>query len=283
MHVYRKPPLKNFGRVSLFCFCAAFLFSCATTGPGGKKSLILISDQQEIGLGNSIAAELEKTEKPLDDARWQAYLTRVGRKIADLSDRPTLPYHFTVLDNDQVNAFAAPGGHLYFYTGILRMMDSEDELAAVMAHEISHVVGRHSVKTIQNYYGASIVTQLVLGEKSDELIGKISGLVLSLAMQGYGRSNEFEADEFGVYYMDKAGYNPNAAITMFEKLAAMSGKTDRGWFENLTASHPETKDRIARIKAEIAQMPVTSTQRAIKTSEYRKLKARLPAPKEKKP
>ena len=252
--------------------------SCATTGPGGKKSFILVSDEQEMSLGKSVSEEVLKKEKPLPDSLWQAYLTQVGQRIVAVSDRKSLPFHFTVLENDQVNAFATPGGYLFFYTGILRMMDSEDELAAVMAHEISHVVARHSVKTIQAYYGGAIGLSLLLGEQSNKLAGEVTGLVFSLALQGYGRSNENEADKFGLYYMTQAGYNPNAMTTMFEKLSAMTGEQKRGFFENLTASHPDTQDRISKIKAQIAADPPEYTKRPIVKKHYEDMKKRLPPP-----
>lgn len=258
-----------------------FVLSCVTTGPGGKKSFILISDQQESSLGKSVSEEVLKTEKPLKDSLWQTYLTEVGEKIVKVSDRSNLSFHFTVLDNDQINAFATPGGYLFFYTGILRMMESEDELAAVMAHEVSHVVGRHSVKTIQTYYGGAIALSLLLGENMDKEVGQITSLVFGLALQGYGRKNEHEADEFGLHYMTKAGYNPNGAVTMFEKLASFSGEKKRGFFESLTASHPETQERISRMKTQIAALPSEYTSRPIKKNRYEQMKARLPKPKEK--
>jgi len=277
-------PLRHWGRVPLLVIIGLVICSCATTGPGGKKSFILISDEQEIGLGQSVSEQVLQQEKPLADSVWQAYLTEVGQKIARVSDRSTLPFHFTVLENDQINAFATPGGYLFFYTGILRMMESEDELAAVMAHEISHVVARHSVKTIQAYYGGAIALDLILGDKSEDLVGQVTGLVFNLALQGYGRSNEHEADEYGLLYMKNAGYNPQAMVTMFDKLAALSGdQGDRGWFENLVATHPETKERIARMKTRIASYPPDITQRPIKKSRYDQMKKRLPAPKEEKP
>jgi len=253
---------------TLLVVLALFVLSCVTTGPGGKKSFILISDQQESSLGKSVAEEVLKTEKPLEDSLWQAYLTEVGEKIVRVSDRSNLPFHFTVLDNDQINAFATPGGYLFFYTGILRMMESEDELAAVMAHEISHVVGRHSVKTIQTYYGGAIALSLLLGDDMENEVGRITSLVFGLALQGYGRKNEHEADEFGLHYMAKASYNPNGAVTMFEKLASFSGEKKRGFFENLTATHPETRERISRMKTQIAALPSEYTSRPIKKNRY---------------
>jgi predicted Zn-dependent protease len=117
-------------------FLAALIIACATTGPGGKKSFIFVPVSQEVALGQGMAEELKKTEKTLPDAEWQAYLAEVGKKIVTVCDRKDIEYHFTVIESDVANAFAAPGGYVYFYTGLLREMSSEAEMAAVMAHEI---------------------------------------------------------------------------------------------------------------------------------------------------
>jgi predicted Zn-dependent protease len=253
--------------------------ACATTGPGGKKSFILISDAQEVALGHQVDEEVRANNTLLPDSVWQDYLTEVGEKIVAVCDRPNLDYKFHVIDSDQINAFATPGGFIYFYTGILRMMDNEAELAAVMAHEISHVVGRHSVKTLQAAYGGLIALDLALGDKSEGAAGQLAGAVLGVALTGYGRSNELEADEFGLYYMRKAGYNPYGSKTMFTKLAELSGdRGDRNWFENLTASHPETQERISKIDAQIAAMPGSVEQLPYFEERYQLMKQRLPEP-----
>ncbi len=258
------------------------VISCATTGPGGEKSLILISESQEVALGRQVSEQVLERERPFDDQQWQEYLDRVGNRIVQVSDRQNLQYQFTVLENEQINAFATPGGYLFFYTGILQMMDSEDELAAVMAHEVSHVVGRHSVQAIQTAYGGTILANIILGDRIDEEIGQITGLVFNLALRGYSRSQEFEADEYGLIYMVEAGYNPNAMITMFEKLAAMENG-ERNVFENLAATHPETSARIARMKEQIATMPQEVTRQAIEQRLYQQMKERLPAPRPSEP
>jgi len=273
---------RKYFRCGLLIILGTILLSCATTGPGGKKSFILISESQEIELGESVSQQVLEQEKPLTDDQWQSYLTEVGKKVVAVSDRSALPFHFTVLDNDQINAFATPGGYLFFYTGILRMMESEDELAAVMAHEISHVVGRHSVKTIQTYYGGAIAANILLGDQADKEIGKITEIVFGLALRGYGRSNEHEADQYGLHYMTKAGYNPQAMVTMFEKLASASGDRESNFFEGLLSTHPDTKDRISRMKNQIAAMPPENANRPLIKSKYAQMKSRLPAPAEKK-
>ena len=137
-------------KTSIFIFVLfAFLISCATTGPGGNKSLIIIPTSQEVAIGEGMAQQVEEQEKVLPDVAWQNYVTEIGTKIVSVCDRKDIEYHFTVIESDVANAFAAPGGYVYFYTGLLRSMDNEAELAAVMAHEISHVVARHGIKRLQ--------------------------------------------------------------------------------------------------------------------------------------
>ena len=272
------PAMKN---LSVCLSIAVIVTGCATTGPGGKKSLILISDAQEVEIGRQVDAQVRATDTLFADSLWQSYLSEVGQKIVAVCDRPDLGYQFHVIESDQINAFAIPGGFVYFYTGILQMMDNEAELAAVMAHEISHVVARHSVKTIQAAEGGMQLLDLILGEKSQGAAGQVAGIAMSLALTGYGRSNELEADEFGLYYMQKAGYNPHASKTMFTKLAELSGsRGDRGFFENLLASHPETQERIRKIDAEIAAMPRSVDNLPYHEDRYQLMKKRLPAEEE---
>jgi predicted Zn-dependent protease len=254
------------------------LLSCATTGPGGKQSLVVIPTSQEVSIGQGMADEVAKTEKKLADDQWQAYVNEVGQKIVKVCDRQDIEYHFTVIESDQINAFAAPGGYVYFYTGLLRIMDNEAEMAAVIAHETSHVVARHGVKQLQATLGVALAAKLILGDKSSELMNTAISTGMGLLFAGYSRDNEREADKFGIYYMEKAGYNPNAAITMFDKLAQAGGSGSGNVFEKLTASHPETQERITNAKAEIAGMGVLPKNLSLNASRYETLKKRLPPP-----
>jgi len=152
-------------------------------------------------------------------------------------------------------------------------MDNEAELAAVMAHEISHIVARHGTKRLQTAMGVALLQQLVLGESSEALNAAV-GIALGLSFANYSRENEREADAYGIEYMTQAGYNPNGSITMFEKLAGMSdGSPD--FFESLTMSHPETQERIANAKAQINSMRGLSNGLSFNPDKYRQMKARL--------
>ncbi len=254
------------------------LMSCATTGPGGKKSVIIIPTSQEVAIGAGMAQEVERTEKILADSVWQNYLTEVGRKVVAVCDRTDIEYHFTVIESDQVNAFAAPGGFVYFYTGLLRRMENEAEMAAVMSHEISHVVARHGIKRLQAALGVGLAYELAFGGENSKVIETAVGVGMTLIFSGYSRDNEREADNFGIQYMVKAGYDPHGAVTMFEKLAALGGEGYSNVFEGLVATHPETKERIANANAEIAAMAPLPTNLALGSEPYRQMLARLPAP-----
>lgn len=257
---------------------SALLLSCATTGPGGQKSFIAIPTSQEIAIGKGMADEVDKTEKKLANPSWQNYVNEVGQKIVAVSDRKDITYTFTVIESDQINAFAAPGGYVYFYTGLLRMMDNEGEMAAVMAHEISHVVARHSIKRLQAAMGASLAYQLVFGDNGGEALQSAVGIGMGLLFAGYSREDERQADKYGIYYMQKAGYDPNAAITMFEKLAAASGNRQTNVFESLSSSHPETAERIDNARKEIAAEGALPSGLILGQKRYVDMRSRLPVP-----
>lgn len=267
--------LLNCAFVSSFLLALLFV-SCATTGPGGQKSLILLSTAQEVSIGQDLDRQVRETEKLLDDPEWKAYINDLGQRIVAVSDRNDLEYKFFVIESDQINAFAAPGGYVYFYTGLIHEMDTEAELAAVMAHEISHVVARHGVKRLQSVLGATMLLDLALGEKSDETKA-ITGVALGVIMSGYSRSQEHEADDFGLIYMTRAGWHPDGMIGMFEKLKAMHGKERAGFFEMLASSHPQTSDRIGSTRERIARYGPFDPSLVKDSPRFQSLKRRLPA------
>lgn len=265
---------RNFGNfLILFVLGISLLCYCATTGPGGKKSLILISTSQEVSLGKEFAAQIDTTNPISDDLVLVAYVDGIGQKIARLSDRPDLTYHFAVIDTPVVNAFAAPGGFVYIYSGLLQVMDNEAQLAGVLAHEISHVVARHGVKRLQQVLGFQVLLSIALGE-SGELTQQAVGIGLAVLLQAYSRDNEFEADEYGAVYMQKAGYNPEGMVQLLEKLLEMSSG-EAGFFEKVMATHPPTKERIQRVESQIQGFDPSIRNRPLNEKEFQKIKDRL--------
>lgn len=278
-HLLRKMKeqiMKNLRILFIPIILVTLLLACATTGPGGKRSFILISSGQEVAIGQGMADELAKTEKTLDDPEWQAYLNDVGQKIVKVSDRTDIEYQFVVIESDQVNAFAAPGGFVYFYTGLLREMNSEAEMAAVMAHEISHVVGRHGIKRLQTAMGVTMAAQLVLGDDANGLVKMAVGIGMTLLFSDYSRNAEREADNFGIHYMVQAGYDPNGAVEMFETLGRLGGEGKSNVFEKLVSSHPETQERIANAHAQIEAAKPLPPNLHDGRDRYQKMLKRLP-------
>jgi len=249
------------------------ILSCATTGPGGRKSLILISTNEEISIGQKMAAQVDSTEKVLPDAEVQDYVNGVGQRIAHVSDRKDLPFHFKVLDSKEINAFATPGGYIYVYSGLLKILDDEAELAGVLSHEISHVVARHGVKRLQQVLGVQVVLSIALGSSS-QLSQDLVSTSIGIILQGYSRDNEFEADQFGTFYMEKAGYNPEGMAELLGKLDKLSD-TKPTFFEKLSASHPPTKERIARVEKEITGFGQKAEGLPFNKDEYQVIKKRL--------
>jgi predicted Zn-dependent protease len=257
---------------------SAFVFSCATTGPGGEKDLILISTEQEKQLGSEFDQQVRAESEIYQNEEWNNYFNQIGQSIVAVSDRKDLDYTFTIIKSEDVNAFAVPGGYVYIYTGLLDVIENEAQLAAVTSHEISHVVARHSVKRLQQVLGVSLLYQIIVGEASSEALDAAIALGLNVALSGYSREYEREADEYGVFYMEKAGYNPEGAVGLFNEMQeAHGGDSDgRNFFENIFASHPETQERINNVEAQISQYSQEVLNRDKDRDRYQQMKTLLP-------
>jgi len=210
----------------------------------------LISDEQSEAIGKQVHQELEKENvRFVDDSVVESYVEEVSGRIFKYAkqDRPDVDYHVHVIDDPKtVNAFATPGGHLYVYTGLLLTADNEAELAGVMAHEAGHVAGRHIERQMVNTYGLQTVTALALGN-DPAMIKQLAATVAGTGLlRAHSRSEETEADEYGARYTAKAGYDPQALITFFEKLQKQEGSTPRvmAWLQ----THPTSEQRIAHLE-----------------------------------
>ena len=185
---------------------AAAIVACAVNPVTGKKELMLYSEGQEIELGKQTDAEVAATYGVYDDPALQSYIGQLGQSLAAKGQRPGLPWRFTVLDSPVVNAFAVPGGAVYVTRGILALMSSEAELAAVLGHEIGHVNARHSMSQMSKQQMAQL--GLVLGSVVSQEFAKYAGLAgtgLQVLFLKYSRDNENQADALGVEYSRAAG------------------------------------------------------------------------------
>jgi predicted Zn-dependent protease len=233
------------------------------------------STEKEVKLGRELAAEVDRQAKFVDDPVITEYVNRVGQNIVLHSDAK-IPFTIKVIDSDEVNAFALPGGFFYVNKGLILVADNEAEMAGVMAHEISHVAARHAVEnqtkaTITQW--AILVPAIVFGGGIGEAIYQGGGFAALLGFMKFSRGAEEEADKLGVQYMYAAGYDPTAMATMFEKLEAKNKKKP-GLISKLFASHPAPPERRAAALALVARFP-EHDEYVISTSEFQRVKARL--------
>ncbi|MBF0121911.1 MAG: M48 family metalloprotease [Candidatus Omnitrophica bacterium] len=233
----------------------AFLSGCATINPAtGKQEFLILTTPAEVMLGQEVNASLQGSEKFSKNKADLRRLSRIGQKVVQVSDRQDYQYQFYLIDKDEMNAFTVPGGHVYFYTGLLRALHSDDEVAAVLAHEIGHCAAHHVAKKFQMSLGYNIIGSMVFGSIQNELAVRIAKLgadtLMNIGMSAYSREDEYQADRLGVKYMYLAGFDPNGMITTFEVLGKASKGDDNDWM--LLRSHPRLSDRIEAVKKEIA-------------------------------
>lgn len=222
-----------------------------------------VSTQQEVQLGQQESARIQQQLPMVQDAVVTQYVTSLGNQIASHTSRADLQWQFYVVNTDVVNAFALPGGIIYVNRGILERADRMDELAAVLGHEIEHVVRRHSVKQMQQMQGANVGVTLacvltnVCGSQAASAAINVGGTAV---FARFSREDEIQADEGGFQNLINAGINPTGMLTFFQKLLAeeqqSGGSNVSSWF----ASHPGTQDRITNVQRLLAQVPASQLQ-----------------------
>ncbi|MFH2107070.1 MAG: M48 family metalloprotease [Chrysiogenia bacterium] len=231
--------------------------ACAVNPVSGKKELMFFSEKAEIAMGQDTDRQIKQQFGIYQDKDLNAYVNSVGQKMVPYSHRPKLQYHFAVLDTPVVNAFAAPGGYIYVTRGIMALMGSEAELAAVLGHEMGHVTARHSMKRLSGQMLASI--GLVLGSVLSKDIAKVAGLAsvgMQLLFLKFSRSDEYQADSLGVRYARQAAYSPAEMLRFFTALENMSVETGGHKLPSFLSTHPMTSDRIAKVKAMVSSRDV---------------------------
>jgi len=233
----------------------ALLAGCATNPVTGRGQFSLISPAQELEIGRQGYGPVIQEYGLYDDATLQAYVNSVGQKVARVSHLPDLEWHFTIMDDPAVNAFAMPGGYIYITRGILAYLNSEAQLAGVLGHEIGHVTRRHTAATMtkQQLFGAG----LALGSIVSPTFQRYSGAAqqaLGLLFLKYSRSDESQADELGVEYATKAGYDSReipATYAMLKRITDASGQRLPGFLE----THPDPGDR-EKVTTDLAALAV---------------------------
>jgi len=245
----------------------------------GRVALIFpnfVSLEKEIQIGAQYAQYFEQSARLVEDPVVTGYIDRLGQKIVKNSDAK-VPFVIKVVDTDEVNAFALPGGYFYVNKGLILEAETESELAGVMAHEIAHVTARHATERMtkaQLLQFASLPALFVGGGYFTQMaIYNGLGLGMSLAVLGITRKSEEEADQLGTQYLWNTGYDPTGYMTFFEKIQAKE-KEKPGKFAGFFRTHPSVEDRMGKVEAEIEQLPIEE-ETIITTSEFKKVKQRL--------
>jgi predicted Zn-dependent protease len=233
------------------------------------------STDTEIKMGKGYADEIEKSSKFINDSVITEYVNRIGQNIVKNSDCK-VPFTIKVIDSDEINAFALPGGFFYVNSGLILNADEEAELAGVMAHETAHVCAHHAVRemTRLNYAQLGTIPLIFIGGWTGYGIYEAASIAIPITFMKFSREFEGQADYLGVQYMYRAGYDPQAFITFFEKIQALE-KRKPGAVAKVFADHPQTPDRILHSQEEIARILPAKDEYMVTTSEFDDVKARL--------
>src|SRR2546426_1285346 len=239
------------------------------------KGVNFYSLEKEIALGKQLAQEVERQAKIIDDPVIAEYVNRVGENLVRNSDA-MVPFTIKVIDAEEINAFALPGGFFFVNTGVMINADTEAEMAGVMAHEIAHVAARHGTRQatrgqIINYASIPLI---FMGGWTGYAIRQGAGLAIPLGFLTFSRGFETEADYLGLQYMYKSGYDPTAFVDFFEKIQSKEKKKP-GTMSKIFSSHPMTDDRIKTAQKNIAEILKSKPEYVVTTSEFNDVKNRL--------
>ena len=238
-----------------FLLILTFIASCAKNPVSGMPDFVTITEQQEVEMGRAYHKEILKNSKVLDNKELTKYYVELGEKIAKSSHRPDLNWKFTIIDDPAFNAFATPGGYVYFYRGLLAHFNSEAELAGVLSHEIAHITARHAVRGMST----AQVTNLLIGLAASSVPGgSISNsgfnLLNQIVNKGYSRKYESEADNIAKEYLGRNGYNQNAMANFLKtmksaddlenEIAKKEGRPISAGYHSIFSTHPSTENRI---------------------------------------
>jgi beta-barrel assembly-enhancing protease len=242
---------------------------------GGRGLGNWYSTETEISMGKSYAMQLQKSVKFIDDPVVTEYVNRIAQNLVKNSDAK-VPFTIKVIDSDEVNAMALPGGFMYVNSGLILTADDEAEMAGVIAHEISHVAAHHAVReqTRMNYAQLGTIPLIFIGGWTGYGIYEAAQIGIPLTFLTFSRGFEAQADFLGVQYMYRAGYDPQAFVTIFEKLENLE-KTKPHLIAKAFSSHPQTPDRIEATQKEIATLLPPRAEYVVTTSEFDDVKARL--------
>jgi predicted Zn-dependent protease len=234
------------------------LSACATNPVTGGREFTLMSEAQEIQMGLQADPEVRAEMGVYPDQALQQYVEGVGMRLAEVSQRPDLPWHFTVVDVPAVNAFALPGGYIYITRGLMAHLDTEAEMAGVLGHEIGHVTARHAARAYTRAASVGVgaaVTSILF--PSAEPVAAAAQTGLSVLFLKYDRGQEVQSDRLGAEYVAKVGWAPSGMSGVLETLGRISAAADRRGVPNWLATHPQPEDRVAKVAETVQTLEAT--------------------------
>src|SRR5215475_2721531 len=240
-----------------------------------KGSINFYSLDKEIAMGRQLAAEVERQVKLVEDPTINEYVNRVGQNLVRNSDAK-VPFTIKVVESDEINAFALPGGFFYVNSGLILAADDESELAGVMAHEIAHVAARHGTEQASKaeLINFASIPLIFMGGVGGFALRQAAGFLIPMQFLQFSRKDESEADYLGLQYLYKTGYDPGAAVSFFEKLQAKESAKP-GSVSKMFSTHPPTGDRIEMSKKNIELVLPDKEQYVVTTSEFNQVKSLL--------
>jgi len=244
--------------------CGAVIAAgCASNPATGGADVVTMSEKKEIDIGRQMHPKVLQQYGRYNDERLQAYVNDVGQRLAAKGDRPGITWTFTVLDSQETNAFALPGGYIYITRGIMSYLNSEAELAAVLGHEIGHVTARHAVRQQTGATAAGVGATLIAVLTGSGSLANIANVAGSALISGYGRDMELEADSLGARYIGNLGYDPEAMIDvvrllknqeMFEIQRAREENREPRVYHGVFSSHPDNDTRLKEVVASAGEV-----------------------------
>jgi predicted Zn-dependent protease len=239
------------------------------------KGVNWYSIEKEIGLGKGLATEIERQAKIVDDPQIAEYINRVGQNLVRNSDCK-VPVTIKVIDTDEPNAMALPGGFFFVNTGLITLAENESEVAGVMGHEIAHIAARHGTRqaTRGQIVNLSTIPLIFLGGWTGYGIRQAASILIPIGFLQFSRAFEEEADLLGLQYMYKAGYDPNGFVDFFERLEALN-KRKPGAISKIFSTHPPTGDRIITAQKNIEDLLKQRPEYVVTTSEFDEVKDRI--------
>ena len=263
-------PSRHLPLITLFLGCALGLSACAINPATGQANIVTMSEKRELEIGAEEHAKVMQSMALLTDDELNAYVNEVGQRLAAVSDRPDLDFKFTIIDSPEINAFALPGGYVYINRGLLAYLNSEAELAAVLGHEIGHITARHAVQQqsrgslarVASGVGGVVAAVATGSGYIGSQIMDVGSLWAQAGLSGFGREHELEADTLGAEYLLRAGYNPQAVITVVTVLKNQEDfntkvANQQPSYHGLFATHPRNDTRLQQAISSVGALPAS--------------------------